>query len=148
MFDFVLTRAMQQLLLDIKSRVHTTHTAYGYGIRIQYEYVYDSRYRCTYEFLAKQLRVVCLERMRMDLVVQYAGEHSLGGVQVRVRVGENEQLHASAGIRRRRVARQMFERALQQMYGTLGLLLDMAELRVAELLVAHPAHMQRVRVGQ
>ena len=81
--------------------IQRTATAYGYSTSV------FTRYRCTYEFLAKQLRVVCLERMRMDRVVQYACEHSLGGVQVRVRVGEDEQLHASASIRRRTVARQV-----------------------------------------
>ena len=48
--------------------------------------------------------------------------------------------------RMRRVV--LFERALKQINGTLGRFLDMSELRLAELLDAHPAHMQRVCVGQ
>ena len=67
-------------------------------------------YECAYEvwhrypfrsyFLGKQLRVICLERLRMERVVDYVGKHSLGGAQVRVRVGEDEQFHASASLTR------------------------------------------------
>ena len=42
----------------------------------------------------------------------------------------------------------LFERALLQINGTFGLFLDMSELRVAELLDAHPAHLQRVCKSQ